>query len=224
MDDERRVDSSPACHPNLACDGCCWSERCRWVWRRTAEETWTSCSYPSRQLRMHGPPDQGSWEMSQLQGTSREHQGYREFEAELRSAWDAYWIVPQELIPPRRAVFDHRPNGGARPGEHAHGHLELGISKEAMPKLKKSKQVGKRPPPGDPRGSRNEPLVRSPRQLERRTRRRAGRTADPQKGGSWQRRARRAVWQPTPLKRQRRSRETHPPLSLSRGAHAGTGD
>jgi hypothetical protein len=33
-----------------------------------------------------------------LQGTSRGDQGYREFDAEWRSAWDAYWIVPQALI------------------------------------------------------------------------------------------------------------------------------
>jgi ketosteroid isomerase-like protein len=46
----------------------------------------------------HGPPDQGELGTLELQGTSRGHQGYREFEAEWRSAWDAYWIVPQELI------------------------------------------------------------------------------------------------------------------------------
>jgi ketosteroid isomerase-like protein len=45
-----------------------------------------------------GPPDQGDLGTLELQGTSRGHQGYREFEAEWRSAWDAYWIVPQELI------------------------------------------------------------------------------------------------------------------------------
>ena len=50
-----------------------------------------SCEY-------HGPPDQGELGTLELQGTSRGHQGYREFEAEWRSAWDAYWIVPQELI------------------------------------------------------------------------------------------------------------------------------
>ena len=46
----------------------------------------------------HGPPDQGGLGTLELQGTSRGHDGYREFEAEWRSAWDAYWIVPQELI------------------------------------------------------------------------------------------------------------------------------
>jgi hypothetical protein len=46
----------------------------------------------------HGPPDQGELGTLELPGTSRGHQGYREFEAEWRSAWDAYWIVPQELI------------------------------------------------------------------------------------------------------------------------------
>lgn len=46
----------------------------------------------------HGPPDQGGLGTLELQGTSRGHQGYREFEAEWRSAWDEYWIVPQELI------------------------------------------------------------------------------------------------------------------------------
>ena len=45
-----------------------------------------------------GPPDQGELGTLELQGTSRGHQGYREFDAEWRSAWDAYWLVPQELI------------------------------------------------------------------------------------------------------------------------------
>ena len=49
----------------------------------------------------------------------------------------------QELIDLGERYLIIDPNSGARPGEHAHGHLELGISKEAMPKLKKSKQVGK---------------------------------------------------------------------------------
>ena len=42
--------------------------------------------------------DQGELGTLELQGTSRGHQGYREFEAEWRSAWEAYWIVPQELV------------------------------------------------------------------------------------------------------------------------------
>ena len=46
----------------------------------------------------HGPPDHGDLGTLEMQGTSWGHQGYREFEAEWRSAWEAYWIVPQELV------------------------------------------------------------------------------------------------------------------------------
>jgi hypothetical protein len=45
----------------------------------------------------HGPPDQGEGVLG-LRGTYRGHDGYREFDSEWRGAWDAYWIVPQELI------------------------------------------------------------------------------------------------------------------------------
>ena len=40
----------------------------------------------------------GSWERSSCREPPGAIRGYREFEAEWRGAWDAYWIVPQELI------------------------------------------------------------------------------------------------------------------------------
>jgi hypothetical protein len=46
----------------------------------------------------HGRPDAGALGTLGWRGTYRGHDGYREFEAEWRSAWQAYWVVPQELI------------------------------------------------------------------------------------------------------------------------------
>jgi hypothetical protein len=53
---------------------------------------------PSPQLRIPRSARSGGLGTLELQGTSRGDQGYREFDAEWRSAWDAYWIVPQALI------------------------------------------------------------------------------------------------------------------------------
>jgi hypothetical protein len=46
----------------------------------------------------HGPPDEGELGTLGLRGTYRGHDGYREFDAEWRGTWDAYWVEPQELI------------------------------------------------------------------------------------------------------------------------------
>ena len=46
----------------------------------------------------HGRPEERELGTLGLRGTYRGHDGYREFDAEWRSAWDSYWVVPQELI------------------------------------------------------------------------------------------------------------------------------
>ena len=46
----------------------------------------------------HGRPEETELGTLGLRGTYRGHDGYREFDAEWRSAWDSYRVVPQELI------------------------------------------------------------------------------------------------------------------------------
>jgi hypothetical protein len=45
----------------------------------------------------HGPPGQDLGILG-LRGTYQGHKGYREFDAEWRNAWDAYWVVPEEVV------------------------------------------------------------------------------------------------------------------------------